>query len=111
MPGLRPGVSRSILNEEDREAQRDLLLDRGKAHRRQERRSENAFRLSCRTVIVAGVALAGTLLSADAAQAKARPCSLVIDEQECCSMEEYSGHVHDHKASAKECKRTDHGKS
>jgi hypothetical protein len=67
--------------------------------------------LACRTVVVAAIALAGALLSANAAQAKARPCSLFVDEQECCSREECSGHVLGHKASAKECKRTLHGRS
>jgi hypothetical protein len=68
-------------------------------------------RLACRTAIVAGIALASAFVSANAAQAKARPCSLFIDEQECCSMHECSGHVLGHKTSAKECKRTFHGAS
>jgi len=67
--------------------------------------------LACRIVIVAGIAVASAIFSANPVQAKARPCSLLIDEQECCSSQECSGHVLGHKASAKECKKTFHGKS
>jgi hypothetical protein len=62
-------------------------------------------------MMVAGIALAGALLGANAAQAKARPCSLFADENECCSIHECSGHVLGNKTSAKECKRTFHGAS
>ena len=57
-------------------------------------------RLACRTMMVAGIALAGALLGANAAQAKARPCSLFADENECCSIHECSGHVLGNKTSA-----------
>jgi len=56
-------------------------------------------RLARRTMMVTGIALAGALLGANAAQAKARPCSLLVNEQECCSSEECSGHVLGNKAS------------
>lgn len=67
--------------------------------------------LACRIVIVAGIAVAGASLNANAAHARARPCSPFINEQECCSRQECSGHVLSHRASAKECKKTYHGKS
>jgi len=72
---------------------------------------KTASGLACRTVIVAGIALAGALLGADATQAKARPCSPFMKEQECCSRAGCSGHVLGNNASAKECKRTFRGKS
>jgi hypothetical protein len=73
--------------------------------------SKTPSSLACQTVILAGIAVAGALLNANAAHAKARPCSLFIKERECCSSHDCSGHVLSNRASAKECKRTYSGKS
>jgi hypothetical protein len=67
--------------------------------------------LACQTVILAGIAVAGALFNANAAHAKARPCSLFSKEGECCSSQDCSGHVLGNRASAKACKRTYGGKS
>jgi hypothetical protein len=73
--------------------------------------SKTPSSLACQTVIVAAIAVAGALLTANMAHAKARPCSLFIAERECCSSQDCSGHVLSNRASAKECRRTYGGKS
>jgi hypothetical protein len=73
--------------------------------------SKTPSSLACQTVILAGIAVASALLNANAAHAKARPCSLFIKERECCSIQNCSGHVLSNRASVKECKRTYGGKS
>jgi hypothetical protein len=73
--------------------------------------SKTPSSLACQTVILAGIAVAGALLNANAAHAKARPCSPLSKERECCSSQDCSGHVLGNRASAKECKRTYGGKS
>jgi len=67
--------------------------------------------LACRSLIAAWIAMAGALLYANAAHAKARPCSPFIDERECCSMQDCTGHVLGNKASVKQCRTTYRGKS
>lgn len=68
-------------------------------------------RLACRFLIVIGIDLAGALLNANTARARAAPCSHLMREQECCSMEGCTGHVLGSRANAKECKKIHHGKS
>jgi hypothetical protein len=68
-------------------------------------------RLACQTAILAGIAVAGALLNANAAHARALPCGVFNQERECCSRSECSGHVLSNRAGAKECKRTYGGKS
>jgi hypothetical protein len=64
-----------------------------------------------RFLVVVGFAVAGGLLNANTALARAAPCSQLMSEQECCSLEGCAGHVLGSRANAKECKKIHHGKS